>query len=62
MTGVRVAFVDTYTAFASDTGGYTEYLSDPSGRLIKVRAKDGVHFDRRGGDIIARDVLRPYCH
>jgi hypothetical protein len=54
----RVAYVDTYTTFASDTGGYTEYLDDPSGRLIKVRAADGVHFEREGGDIIARQVLK----
>ena len=27
----------------------------PSGRLVKVRADDGVHFEREGGDMIARD-------
>jgi hypothetical protein len=54
----KVAFVDTYTMFASDTGGYAEYLEDTAGRLQKVRAGDGVHFDRAGGDIIAREVLR----
>jgi hypothetical protein len=53
-----VAFVDTYTMFASDTGGYAEYLEDTAGRLQKVRAGDGVHFERAGGDIIAREVLR----
>ena len=54
----KVAFVDTYTMFASDTGGYAEYLEDTAGRLQKVRASDGVHFERAGGDIIAREVLR----
>ncbi len=54
----RALYVDTYTTFASDTGGYTEYLEDTSGRLIKVRAADGVHFERAGGDMIAREVLR----
>ncbi len=54
----KATFLDTYTTFASDSGGYTQYLSDPSGRLIKVRAADGVHFERRGGDMIAREVLR----
>jgi uncharacterized protein len=54
----KVAYVDTYTTFASDTGGYTEYLSQPDGSLIKVRAQDGVHFERNGGDMIAREVLR----
>jgi hypothetical protein len=51
-------YVDTYTTFASDTGGYTEYLSQPDGSLIKVRAPDGVHFERQGGDMIARELLR----
>jgi hypothetical protein len=53
-----VAFVDTYTTFAGDDGGYAEYLEDSAGRLQKVRAGDGVHFERAGGDIIAREVLR----
>ena len=54
----RAAFIDTYTMFAGDDGGYTEYLADGSGRLKKVRAGDGVHFEREGGDMIAREVLK----
>jgi hypothetical protein len=54
----KVTYLDTYTTFASDTGGYAQYLSDPSGRLLKVRAADGVHFEPTGGDMIAREVLR----
>ena len=54
----RAVYLDTYTTFASDTGGFTEHLEDTSGRLIKVRAADGVHFERAGGDMIAREVLR----
>jgi hypothetical protein len=54
----RVAFLDTYTLFASDTGGFTEYQPDLSGRQVKVRAADGIHFERAGGDLIAREVLR----
>jgi hypothetical protein len=54
----RVTYLDTYRSFAaSETGGYTEYLDDTSGRLVKVRAADGIHFERAGGDMIARDVL-----
>lgn len=51
-------FVDTYTLFASESGGFTEYLPDGSGGQIHVRAADGVHFERAGGDMIAREVLR----
>lgn len=54
----KVTFVDTYTTFASDSGGYTEYLPDASGDLQKVRADDGIHFERAGGDIIARQVIK----
>jgi len=53
----RAAYIDTYTMFAGDDGGYAEYLPDGSGRLEKVRAGDGVHFERAGGDMIARAVL-----
>ena len=54
----RAVFVDTYTMFAGDDGGFTQFLPDGSGRLHKVRADDGVHFEREGGDMIAREVLK----
>ena len=54
----RAAYIDTYTMFAGDGGGYAQYLPDGSGRLEKVRADDGVHFERTGGDMIARVVLK----
>jgi hypothetical protein len=54
----RAVFVDTYTMFAGDDGGYTQYLPNGRGGLVEVRADDGVHFEREGGDMIARVVLR----
>ncbi len=51
-------YIDTYTTFAGDDGGYAEYLEDRRGRTVKVRAGDGVHFERAGGDMIARVVLK----
>ena len=54
----RAAFIDTYTMFAGEHGGYTDYLTTGSGGLRKVRAEDGVHFEREGGDMIAREVLK----
>ena len=53
----RVAYVDTYATFASDTGGFAQYLPNTSGNQVQVRAPDGVHFEPAGGDIIARLVL-----
>jgi hypothetical protein len=54
----RAVFVDTYTMFAGDDGGYTQFLPDGGGNLRKVRSDDGVHFEREGGDMIARVVLK----
>ena len=54
----RAAYIDTYRLFAGDDGGYTQYLRNLSGDLVLVRSADGVHFERAGGDIIAREVLK----
>jgi len=54
----KVIFIDTYTMFAGDNGGYSEYLQNDKGDSIKVRAGDGVHFEPAGGDLIARQVLK----
>ena len=53
----NVAYVDTYATFASDTGGFAQYLPDASGNEVLVRSPDGVHFEPAGGDMIARLVL-----
>lgn len=52
-----VTYIDTYLMFSGPDGKYTEYLSLPGGGHVKVRAGDGVHFERAGGDLIAREVL-----
>ena len=54
----KAIFVDTYTMFAGDSGGFVEYLENGAGDTVKVRAGDGVHFDTAGGDMIARVVLK----
>jgi hypothetical protein len=53
-----VTYIDTYTSFAGANGRYAEYLENSSGRKVKVRAGDGVHFESAGGDMIARMVLQ----
>jgi len=53
----RASYLDTYFNFAGDNGGYAEYLPNDSGQLVKMRADDGVHFERPAGDLIAREVL-----
>jgi hypothetical protein len=54
----RVDYLDTYFFFAGADGGYAQYVATGSGRLVKMRADDGVHFERAAGDLIAREVLR----
>jgi hypothetical protein len=54
----RVSYLDTYFYFAGKDGGYAEYVRDPSGALVKMRADDGVHFERAAGDRIAREILK----
>lgn len=53
----RASYLDTYFFFAGKDGGYAQYVEDGAGRLVKMRADDGVHFDRAAGDLIADKVL-----
>ncbi len=53
----RVAYLDTYFFFAGEDGGYAQYIEDASGKLVKMRADDGVHFERAAGDLIAEKVV-----
>ena len=54
----RVSYLDTYFYFAGPDGGYAEYVEDATGRLLKMRADDGVHFERAAGDRIAREIVK----
>jgi hypothetical protein len=53
-----VTYIDTYSMFAAETGGYSDYRTNASGKVERVRAEDGVHFDVAGGNLIAREVLK----
>ena len=53
----RAAYLDTYFFFAGDDGGFSAYIADDTGKLVKMRADDGVHFERPAGDLIAEKVL-----
>lgn len=53
----RVFYVDTVSALGTATGGYTDGLPNPDGSVVQVRASDGIHFTRAGGDRIAAKIL-----
>jgi hypothetical protein len=54
----KVAYVDTVPVLSAFGGGFAEYLPLDDGTLVQVRATDGIHFTREGGDRIASEVLK----
>jgi uncharacterized protein len=52
-----VQFVSTWMLFAGEGGGYSEALSGANGDLVIMRAPDGIHLTRAGGDRMAQVVL-----
>jgi len=53
----KVFFVDTVPILAGPDGGYADFIANADGSLTQVRAGDGIHFTRAGGDRIANAVL-----
>jgi uncharacterized protein len=54
----RVVFVDTTTTVSPPGGGYADYIPTTDGSVVQVRAGDGIHFTREGGDLVADAVLK----
>ena len=52
-----VTFVSTWATMANDKGSYAEYFKDANGDLVLMRAPDGIHLTRAGGDRMAQKVL-----
>jgi uncharacterized protein len=52
-----VTFVSTWQALSNEKGSYAEYLKDENGDLVLMRAPDGIHLSRAGGDRMAGVVL-----
>jgi hypothetical protein len=53
----RAVYVDSFTLFQDPNGNYTQYLPNAAGQLVQVRTPDGIHFERAGGDLLARKTL-----
>jgi hypothetical protein len=53
----RAVYVDSFTLFQDPNGNYTQYLPNAQGQLVQVRTPDGIHFERAGGDLLARRTL-----
>ncbi len=55
-TGGR--YVDTWELLAGPGGAYAQHILDASGRRVRVREGDKVHFSTAGGDILVRAFLK----
>ncbi|WP_243440067.1 DUF459 domain-containing protein [Fundidesulfovibrio soli] len=50
-------FLDTWSLLADPGGNYAQHVVDGSGKRVKVREGDKIHFSAAGGDIIAKAFL-----
>jgi hypothetical protein len=52
-----VFYIPTWALFANEKGSYAEYLPDAHGDPVLMRAPDGIHLSRAGGDRMAQATL-----
>jgi len=52
-----VFYISTWALFANEKGSYSEYLPDANGDPVLMRAPDGIHLTRAGGDRMAQATL-----
>jgi uncharacterized protein len=60
----RVTYIDAFSIFSGPDGRYAPALPSSDGRVVRVRARDGIHFTAEGGDVLAQtvfDQLDPQC-
>ncbi|MEX0664973.1 MAG: DUF459 domain-containing protein [Acidimicrobiia bacterium] len=53
----KVYFVETAALLAGRDGGYADFRPKLDGTVTKLRAGDGIHFERAGADLIADSVI-----
>lgn len=51
-------FIDTWQLLTDENGRYTNYKKDSNGYSVRIRAKDGIHFSREGGDLLTNYILK----
>jgi len=52
-----VTYFDAWDRFRAPKGGYTAYVRE-AGRVILIRAADGLHFNAVGYTILAREIAK----
>jgi uncharacterized protein len=61
----KVTYIDAFSIFSGPDGKYAPALPSSDGRVVRVRARDGIHFTAEGGDVLAKtvfDQLDPQCN
>jgi len=53
----RAAYIDTWHLLDNGHSGWTPYIRKPNGRLVLVRAADGMHYTAAGADILSSAIL-----
>jgi uncharacterized protein len=51
-------YIDTWHMFDSAQGKYTDYLRNARGKVVLLRARDGVHYLPAAGDMVAQAILQ----
>ena len=55
----EAVYVDAHKLFSDTDGKFAQNLPDETGKLVTMRAGDGVHLTVDGGDYLARAVFKP---
>jgi hypothetical protein len=55
----EAVFVDAHKLFSDTDGKFAQNLPDETGKVVTMRAGDGVHLTVDGGDYLARAVFKP---
>jgi hypothetical protein len=66
----RTLTIDAWRPFSAPGGGYSEYLPNPQGQLVQIRAPDGTHMTEAGDLLFAQTLVnavasgpsRPFWH
>ena len=51
-------YIDTWHMLDSAQGKYTDYLRNAHGKVVLLRARDGVHYLPAAGDMVAQAILQ----
>lgn len=60
-----VTYVDSYKLFSGPDGKFAANLAGVNGKIVRVRAGDGLHLTPAGGDLLAKpvfDMIERRCH